>query len=189
MTEFADLIAGSDHLIDWFGYWPSFHDAEIHWIKLERSQFVQAGSISMELLIDTFEITSHTKPNGFLKLAKRSLVHLRFEGCAGINLQGFNQQNQLSCIKFTVEWQRVPEDKTWPIDAVHFIENGQTQAADRFLRVSLFTEFGLDGEFKCHRGYVVSITPWEPPKLWSAGPSLTPPPRRRAGGGGNTLKF
>jgi hypothetical protein len=32
----APQIAGAEHVVKWFGYWPKFHDAEVLSISLDR---------------------------------------------------------------------------------------------------------------------------------------------------------
>jgi hypothetical protein len=36
MSEIASLVVGSERLTSIFGRWPSFHDAEIHDLHLQR---------------------------------------------------------------------------------------------------------------------------------------------------------
>jgi len=97
------LIWGSEQIIDWFGYWPSFHDAEIHWIKLQRGIPGQSNGSSAELLIHTYEITEDKDERGFLDLRKHCLIHLRLEGCTEVKLEGFGLQNILFGLDFKVK--------------------------------------------------------------------------------------
>jgi hypothetical protein len=52
MLEVIDEIPGTLELVKWFGYWPSFHDAEVLDLELHRT----GGST---VRIHTFEMTDH----------------------------------------------------------------------------------------------------------------------------------
>ena len=79
-------IEGSAELEEWFGYWPSFHDAEIVSLHLNRK-----GSSSLR--IHTWETTKEIDDKGYYVLAKHIVVELVFEAVCGLTLNGFNQQN------------------------------------------------------------------------------------------------
>jgi len=57
-------------LTDVFGRWPSFHDAEIHRIRLDRGI---AGPPSLEADVNVFEITSDVTPSGYYALKNHTL--------------------------------------------------------------------------------------------------------------------
>jgi hypothetical protein len=50
-------IEGAAELSEWFGYWPSFHDAEIIEVTLNRKQ-------QSKILIHTWRMTSELDSNG-----------------------------------------------------------------------------------------------------------------------------
>jgi hypothetical protein len=75
-TELAQLTGAQD-LFDWFGYWPSFHDAEVISVHLNR-----AGSSSL-VLHDAWEPTKHVV-----------ITFLLYEILES-TLEGFNHQNVL----------------------------------------------------------------------------------------------
>lgn len=79
-------IEGALKLEEWFGYWPSFHDAEIVSLHLNRK-----GSSS--LCVHTWEMTKETDGAGYYVLAKHVVVEFAFEAVCGLSLSGFNQQN------------------------------------------------------------------------------------------------
>jgi len=80
------LVKGSERLTSVFGCWPSFHDAEIIWMRLHRgdrrSEEGVAGP-SMEMEVHTFEITNEVAPTGLLVLKHHVLVHFRFVDIVG----------------------------------------------------------------------------------------------------------
>ena len=79
-------IHGAAELQQWFGYWPSFHDAEILGLDLNRK-----GSSS--LLVHTWEMTKEIDDKGYYVLAKHVVVEFIFEAVSGVSLNGFNDQN------------------------------------------------------------------------------------------------
>ena len=75
------LIEKYELVLSDFGYWPSFHDAEIHWLKLERvnETYQDYYSPDIEFLIHGWEMTSEVTEKGFFKLQKHHLVHFKFD--------------------------------------------------------------------------------------------------------------
>src|SRR5713101_7493668 len=92
----APDIPGVAEVIAWFGYWPTFHDAEVLSIALNRSGVSQVA-------IHAWEITPEISASGHYILAKHAVVTFSLEGFPE-NEQGivntevahFNQQNVLS---------------------------------------------------------------------------------------------
>jgi hypothetical protein len=79
-----DRIEGAEKLIGVFGYWHSFHDAEVLWMRLDRRPTCDGCyGPSLETLIHASDLRNH------------ALVHFRFHDVKGITLDGFNQQNML----------------------------------------------------------------------------------------------
>jgi len=81
-------IPGAAELTSWFGHWPSFHDAEIINLTLNRT------GISI-LKIHTWEMTNETDGSGHFVLGKHVLVTFQFEEIISLDLADFNQQNVL----------------------------------------------------------------------------------------------
>jgi Immunity protein 50 len=94
MFEAPD-IPGAAEVIQWFGYWPTFHDAEVLSIKLDRSG-------TSTLAIRAFETTREVDSSGHYVQAKHATVTFYFEGfprdqygITNIRIEGFNHQNVL----------------------------------------------------------------------------------------------
>ena len=83
MPGIEELIEGSDKLTNIFGYWPTFHDAEVHELHLWRGDVEpDAGpvlSVSLHLLV-----TRH-----------HTLAKLRFHDVDQFKMEGFNHQNAI----------------------------------------------------------------------------------------------
>lgn len=122
-----------EHLVtEQFGYWPSFHDAEIHWLRLNRT------GPTAEFLVHAFDMTDTVDERGYYVLTKHCLVHFRCDGLIGSTLDGFNHQNVLFGLG---------------IDYISDKDN-----TDHW-ELSLETSYGLDGVITCESVSVTSITP------------------------------
>ena len=92
-TSVANLT-GAQKLIDWFGCWPSFHDAEVVSIELNREG-------SSQLRVHYFSTTSRTNKSGYYITEKHAIISFILEDITQLELAGFNQQNVLSSISVT----------------------------------------------------------------------------------------
>jgi hypothetical protein len=136
-----ELIENHELVLNAFGYWPSFHDAEIHWVKLERLVETYQGysSPNIEFVIHCWEMTSETTKDGFFKLHKHHLVHFKFDDIFDMEVDGFNHQNAILDLAILVE----PKTKT-----------GLTP-----IKVIIDPAYGLGGEFKANKGVILRVTP------------------------------
>jgi hypothetical protein len=95
MFEAPDIPGVAD-VIAWFGYWPTFHDAEVLSILLDRT----GGS---RIAIHTFEMTREVDLSGHYVLGKHAIVTFVLEGfpqdergITNTRVEAFNSQNVLS---------------------------------------------------------------------------------------------
>ncbi len=86
MLEVIDEVPGTSELVKWFGYWPSFHDAEVLDFKLRRT-----GSSAVR--VHTWEITNQVNGKGYFIRTKHVIVSFVFDGVTDLHLEGFNGQN------------------------------------------------------------------------------------------------
>jgi hypothetical protein len=135
----SDRVIGGELLTSIFGYWPSYHDAEVLWLRLDRTPSEGTYGPVLETLIHTFEITDEIEPNGSYLLKNHVLVHFRFHEVVQLRLDEFNHQNSLFGLSLTDLRER-----QW--------EHIQFQ-------VSLDPSFGLGCSFQCHKVEIVSVTP------------------------------
>jgi hypothetical protein len=96
VTFEAPDIPGATELVAWFDRWPTFHDAEVLSIMLDRSGGCQVA-------IHAFEMTLEVDTRGHYVLAKHATVTFCMEGfpqdSSGIThnrIEFFNHQNVLS---------------------------------------------------------------------------------------------
>ncbi len=100
MFEVPD-IPGAQDVIAWFGYWPTFHDAEVLSISLDRLNGCRVS-------VHAFEMTAEVDSSGHYVLAKHAVLTFRMEGFprdeSGISntrIEFFNSQNVLSSANVT----------------------------------------------------------------------------------------
>ena len=138
--EAVEYIAGAEQLVAVFGYWPSFHDAEVLWLRLDRRASGDGCyGPTLEALVHAFEMTSEVGADGHYVLRHHVLVHLRFLDVVELRLDGFNYQNALMGLTLTDLRDRQMERVRW---AVRFD-----------------SAFGVDASFQCCAVEVVSVVP------------------------------
>ena len=140
LMDAAERIEGADKLTSVFGYWPSFHDAEIVWLRLDRRPVLEGlYGPTLEALIHTFEMTSEVGRDGSYVLRHHVLAHFRFHDVTGLELEHFNHQNVLFGLSITD------------------IRDRQMEMID--FEVTLSSSFGLSGLFYCKRAELMEVTP------------------------------
>ena len=72
--------------MSWFGYWPSFHDAEVLSIHLNRSG-------ESTVAIHTRHRTNEVDERGYFITTKHIMVTFIVEGIQTVQLDDFNHQN------------------------------------------------------------------------------------------------
>lgn len=82
-------VAGGDQLLKWFGEVPTFHDAEIVSLSLNR---VGASELRIHGWVMTDEVDQH----GYIVLDKYAVVTFRFSDIMDLQLDGFSGQNVIA---------------------------------------------------------------------------------------------
>lgn len=82
-----------------WGRWPSFYDAEIFEVQLDRGHVEPEKSLNefptLTLKIHLWEMTKEVDQNGYFVLRSHTLATLRFADVDNLNLVGFNHQNAI----------------------------------------------------------------------------------------------
>jgi hypothetical protein len=134
-----DEVSNATALTRIFGRWPSFHDAEVVRVILDREP---ASGPSLLAMIHVFEMTSEVDPAGFYVLKHHTLVTLRFEDILLENLKWFNNQNVL-----------------WDLEIIPVDPDANE---GRGLRVEMPSSHGLEAAFLCRRAVVDAVEPFTP---------------------------
>jgi hypothetical protein len=88
-------IENKEVLTEVFGYWPSFHDAEVLSIHLDREGQSGYFGPTSSAKVRVFEITSEVSEHGSYILRHHTLVTLRFFQVDDFQAGGFNHENTL----------------------------------------------------------------------------------------------
>lgn len=135
-VEPASVITGHEELTSIFGGWPSFHDAEVLSVRLERETPHPDASPALYASIHVFSARkSEESPTG-IEFYNHTVVTFRFNLVAGLRLSEFNQQNAI----FNLRFEKPPDA---PDDAP--------------LRVVFEPSFGIDCSFFCKSVEVVQV--------------------------------
>jgi len=90
-------IVNSEAIIQHFGYWPSFHDAEVLKVTFEAHPGYRA---TVTFLLATSEFINEVDERGFYKQADNCHVELQFTGIKEMSFDGFSHQNVLWGLSF-----------------------------------------------------------------------------------------
>jgi hypothetical protein len=134
-------VLNGEVLTEIFGYWPSFHDAEVVQIRLDRGQAdAQTPPVKLEADVHVFEMTDRLTAEGTYELQKHTLVTLAFRGLAQLQLKWFNHQNVL-CELGLCEISDHRDGLKW--------------------EVSFDSAYGVDASFLCKEVEVLRAAPFE----------------------------
>jgi hypothetical protein len=131
-------VINQEALLDRFGGWPSFHDAEIYSLRLDSGQ-QSDGLVRLQLDIHVFAVDG-TLPDGRFNFVKHTLVTLEFEDVEAAEFEGFGPQNVLDGL----------------------ILEEVTLAAGHQVEVTLPASNGLNGRFRCRSVTVLAAAPMTP---------------------------
>jgi hypothetical protein len=149
VTDIDALIDGSNKLTEIFGYWPSFHDAEVIDLQLWRGDVDPARNSwilpVLTVKLHVWEFGPELDPRGYYLLHHSTLTTLRFHDVDQFRLNGFNHQN--------------------PIFGLQISRQERADGPSPFFAVEL-QAVGLDNieaSFHCSKVEVVDVTPWPAP--------------------------
>jgi hypothetical protein len=96
-TIYASIPGGPD-LVAWFGHVPSFHDAEVVSLCLNRRS-------SSKLSVHAWNTTKEVDNRGYFVLDKHTVVTFTLEDILDLQLDGFSHQNVI----FGLHLRQAPE--------------------------------------------------------------------------------
>lgn len=138
------FIEHAGRLMDIFGYWPSFHDAEVMELHLWRGDVdPDRGRYVFPVLtvkLHLWAMTGEVNVEGHLQVRHHTLATLRFHDLhEDLELSGFNHQNAI----YALSIERRERD------------NGPSP----FLAVELESSFGVGARFACQWAEVLEAVP------------------------------
>jgi hypothetical protein len=95
------MVQNADLVRDWFGYWPTFHDA--HLVAFSY----QAADDAASFTLHAFEMTDRVSAEGFFELVKHCLVTFHVTGSVHVDFQNFALGNTLFGLQVAVEGKRL----------------------------------------------------------------------------------
>lgn len=138
----VERIRGAEKLTTVFGYWPSFHDAEVLSLHLDRRPQGEGNrGPTLEVLVHAFEMTSEVDTKGFYVARHNVLVHFRFVEVVELRLDDFNEQNALWGLSLIDLSGRQMERVKWA--------------------VAFESSHGLGARFECLSVEIVSVSPYD----------------------------
>jgi hypothetical protein len=136
-----ELVVGHEALLEWFGYWPSFHDAEVLTMLFNRRHVLYPPGPRLEVRLHAFEMTKEVDNGGFYVLRKHVVATFEFDGLDELRFDGFNHQNAI----FGLE-----------LSAKQDLREGEQ------LRVRFDPAFGVACSFTCRAAVLVRLEPGRP---------------------------
>ncbi len=137
-------LPGGPELLAWFGRVPSFHDAEIVSLALNRRS-------SSLLTIHGWTMDSSHSQDGHFVLFKKAVVTFEIQDIVYLNLEGFNRQNVIDAL---IIEQRAPD----PL-ANSYYSTLDSNGDD--YEIILEPCYGMDGLIRCKK-ISVSFVPGDP---------------------------
>lgn len=132
-------IDGTEELLRIFGEWPSFHDAEILSVLLDRNPQDGRYGPTITVKVHCFQMTSEVV-DGYYKTIKHNVVTFAFYDVVEFHLSyGFGQQNSLS--EFFISDIRADQ-----LENINY-------------KVSFDAHTNCDLNFKCSKIEVLSMEP------------------------------
>jgi Immunity protein 50 len=125
-------VGGAEALVEWFGNWPNFHDAEVLSIAVN-----QTGTSCVR--VHTWEMTPEVDAKGFHVLRKHVVVSFFLDGLKDEQLDGFIFPN----ILFELTVTKTSEGLRLLMDSVYGIEGILTAKA---IRVEIEPGMPVDGQ-------------------------------------------
>ena len=113
-------IIGHEKLTNIFGYWPSFHDAEVVSIILERRGKDKWEAPILYAKIHVFQMGPEETDNGKKHVFHHhSVVTFRFAIVENLILDGFNQQNVIFGLKISEKYNDERKQNVLEVEFEH----------------------------------------------------------------------
>ncbi len=144
MSQPETSVEGAERLINIFGYWPSFHDAEVIQFDLWRGDVDPDARRyifpTVTTKIHLWEITTDLDTRGYYVLRHHTLATLRFYDMDQLRMEGFNHQNAIFGLSIS------PAEPT--------------EAFPQRFHIHFEPAFGITATFVCSRVEVLHAEPY-----------------------------
>ena len=129
-------VRHAERLLDAFGYWHSFHDAEVHRAVLDRRGADERPSVTLR--VNVYDSSGAVDERGYYDVRVNVMVTLRVTDVEALELSDLGVQNVVNELRL------------------------EQQAAGR-IAVELAPCFGLNGVFTCSAVEVLDVSPYVRP--------------------------
>jgi hypothetical protein len=129
-------VSNAAPLLTAFGYWPSFHDAEVHRALLDRGGSGERPSVT--LVIHAFDTDGSVDEKGYYRVRTSVLLTMKSCDVEESELRDLGSQNVLSSLVLGLD-------------------------PSGLVRVTLGPCYGLSGSLLCREVKVLSVVPWRSP--------------------------
>jgi len=143
MDSLLSQIPGGLELIAWYGREPSFHDAEIISLSLNKCAVSQ-------LSLHSWMMTSEVDTQGYYVLDKHAVVTFHLEDIVELQLDGFSPQNVI----YGLNLRRARH-------CPNFRDSYAAAVSVDDIEIELEPCFGLNGRIRCRR-LSVAFAPGKP---------------------------
>jgi hypothetical protein len=130
-------VVNAERLLRAFGYWHSFHDAEVHQAVLDRGAAGERPSVT--LLVNVYDSSGAVDERGYYDVRVNVMVKLRFTDVDDMELSDLGIQNVINELRL------------------------EGQGAGR-IAVELAPCYGLNGVFTCAAVEVLEVVPYVRPR-------------------------
>ena len=90
-------VVDASLLLSAFGYWPTFHDGEVHRALLDRGGSCEPPSVT--LVIHAFDTDNTVDEKGYYRVTTSVLATLRIDDVRESELRDLGSQNVLSSLE------------------------------------------------------------------------------------------
>lgn len=145
--DLSSHITNAHILIDIFGQWPSFHDAEVVSLQLDRKGEWGPG---LTVAIYLWRTLGEVDDQGYFRQTDHTLARLRFDGIVLEGLSLFNHQNVLEGLEI-LDYSEHPFETQ--------LNEFPPRLEGLKFRVFLQGCYGVRGSLGCRSIGVVSVEP------------------------------
>jgi hypothetical protein len=141
--QIESFIEGSEKLTKIFGYWPTFHDAEVLDLHFWRGDVdSDAGRYVFPVLtvkLHHWQLTNEINVKEYFVLRHHTLSALRFHNVYEFEMDGFNHQNAILSLSI--------------------VREERAEGPSPIFRVEFDPAFGMGASFHCLRVGVMKSVP------------------------------
>lgn len=134
-------ITGHEKVIALFGDWPTFHDAEVLSLSLERAFPVQTGVslVRIKVVVRRYEAAHVGTAEFHMAMKCGAIVTFVFHGVSDAELEGFNYQNVINSLQVSPSEDekkrlKVEIESIWGLGGIFLCDRAEVENVEELLR-------------------------------------------------------